>query len=146
MRGSGGTHGRAAQEERGCTCEHSWAAHPPSPGARGMGIIPLCTSQTGGRSGRGRVQSGGGAATRGGVSAEGTKGGEVSTYLSAPLMQTVGRVPACSFEWGLEAEGGAVVRVNARKQGRRVNRVEAAHSIHVTGLGYCLWQCALVSS
>ena len=56
---------------------------------------------------RGRVQSGGGAAMKGGVSAEGTKGGEVSTYLSAPLTQTVGRVPACSFEWGLEAEEGA---------------------------------------
>ena len=34
---------------------------------------------------------------RGGVSAEGTKGGEVSMYLSAPLMQTAGRVPASSF-------------------------------------------------
>ena len=66
------------------------------------------------------------------VSAEGTKGGEVSTYLSTPLMQMVGRVPVCSFKWGLEAEGGVVVRVKARKRGRQVNRVEAVHSIRVS--------------
>ena len=37
-----------------------------------------------------------------------------------------------SFEWGLEAGGGAVVHVKARKQGRQVKRVEAAHSIQVS--------------
>ena len=92
-------HGRAVQEERGCTCKHSLAVHPPPPssGTQGMGSSPLFTWQTGGRNRRGHVQSRGGTATREGVSAEGTIGGEVSMYLSAPLMQTVGRVPVCSF-------------------------------------------------
>ena len=132
----GGVGARTAEQRRrkgGARANTGWRrTPPPSSGVRGMGSSSLCTSQTGGGNGRGRVQSGGAAATRGGVSAEGTKGGEVSTYLSAPLMQTVGRVPACLFEWGLEAEGGVVVRVKARKRGRRVNRVEAAHSIRVS--------------
>ena len=96
----GGVRARIAEQCRrkgGCVCEHSLVAHPPSSGTWGMGSSPLCTSQTGGGNGRGCVQSGGGAAVRGGVSAEGTKGGEVSTYLSAPLMQMAGRVPVCSF-------------------------------------------------
>ena len=39
-----------------------------------------------------------------------------------------------SFEWGLEAGGGAVVHIKARKRGRRVKSVEAAHSIRAS---YC---------
>ena len=37
-----------------------------------------------------------------------------------------------SFEWGLEADGGAVVRIKARKRGRWVKRVEAAHLIQAS--------------
>ena len=74
-------HGRAVQEDRVCACIHSLAVHPPSSGMWRMGNSPLCTSETGGRNGRGQVQSRGGMATRGGVSAEGMKGGEVHTFL-----------------------------------------------------------------
>ena len=57
------------------------------------------------------------------MSAEGTKGGEVGTYLPHPQckrgagsLRVRSRVVP-SFEWGLEAKGGAVVCAKTRKEG-----------------------------
>ena len=80
----------------------------------------------------GRIQNERDMATRGGVSAEGTMGGEVGTYLLHPQFkrgagsQRVHLRVVPSFEWGLEAKGGAVVHAKACKRGRRVKGGDCA--------------------